>query len=75
MDRWSVKIWWLLPDEASLQAAALHTLSTPDNMLDGVLTIDRRGHIESVNKAAIKLFGYTPDELLGRSVGMLLPKP
>ncbi len=64
-----------LADANSLQEAALHTLSILDNMLDGVLTISKRGHIESVNKAATKLFGYTADELLGHSVGMLLPEP
>ena len=63
------------PDHASLQEAALHTLSILDNMLDGVLTINKRGHIESVNKAAIKLFGYSANEMLGQSVAMLLPEP
>lgn len=60
---------------ASLQEAALHTLSILDNMLDGVLTIDRKGHIESANKAAVKLFGYSANEMLGHSVAMLLPEP
>jgi len=62
-------------DQASLQEAALHTLSILDNMLDGVLTINKRGQIESVNKAAIKLFGYSADEMLGHSVALLLPEP
>ena len=63
------------PDQASLQEAALHTLSILDNMLDGVLTINKHGQIESVNKAAIKLFGYSADEMLGHSVAPLLPEP
>ena len=63
------------PDQAAVQEAALHTLSILDNMLDGVLTISRRGLIESVNKAAVKLFGYSADELLGCDVGILLPEP
>jgi diguanylate cyclase (GGDEF)-like protein/PAS domain S-box-containing protein len=63
------------PAHCPLQEAALHTLSILDNMLDGVLTISRYGLIESVNKAAIKLFGYTADELLGHNVRMLLPEP
>ena len=65
-----------LPDcPISLQEAALHTLSILDNMLDGVLTINRQGQIETVNKAAIKLFGYSAEELVGQSVAMLLPEP
>ena len=63
------------PDQSSLQEAALHTLSILDNMLDGVLTINKRGDIISANKAAIKLFGYSVDEMVGESVGMLLPEP
>ena len=62
-------------DHASLQEAALHTLSILDSMFDGVLTINKRGQIESVNKAAIKLFGFSADEMLGHSVAMLLPEP
>ena len=62
-------------DPTTLQEAALHTLSILDNMLDGVLTIDRHGLIESVNKAAIKLFGYGAQEMLGQSVALLLPEP
>ena len=62
-------------DQASLQEAAVHTLSILDNMLDGVLTINKRGHIETVNKAAIKLFGYSAHETVGHSVAMLLPEP
>jgi diguanylate cyclase (GGDEF)-like protein/PAS domain S-box-containing protein len=63
------------PDQSSLQEAALHTLSILDNMLDGVLTINKRGDIISANKAAIKLFGYSVEEMVGESVGMLLPEP
>ena len=59
----------------SLQKAALHALSILDNMLDGVLTINRKGQIETVNKAAIKMFGYSAEEMVGQNVAMLLPEP
>ncbi|MES2951891.1 MAG: EAL domain-containing protein [Pseudomonadota bacterium] len=64
-----------LAEHAALHAAAQHTVAILDNMLDGVLTINKLGLIEFFNKAAIKLFGYTADEALGQSVGMLLPEP
>ncbi len=63
------------PDQAAVQEAALHTLSILDNMLDGVLTISKHGLIEFVNKAAVKLFGYSANELLGYDVSILLPEP
>ena len=38
---------------------------------DGIITINRSGSIESLNPAAARMFGYTPDELARRDVGLL----
>lgn len=46
-----------------------------DSAVDGVITIDRRGRIETVNPAAEKLFGYTQAELIGENVSVLMPAP
>ncbi|HMW85157.1 MAG TPA: PAS domain S-box protein, partial [Nitrospira sp.] len=43
--------------------------------VDGIVVINERGIIESVNPAVTKLFGYTPDRLLGQNVKMLMPDP
>jgi len=42
---------------------------------DAIITIDRQGIIDSVNRAAMALFGYTRSELVGNNVNMLLPMP
>ncbi|MEJ2652860.1 MAG: EAL domain-containing protein [Gammaproteobacteria bacterium] len=44
-----------------------------DNVVDAVITMDETGIIESANKAVHNVFGYTPEELLGRHVNMLMP--
>jgi PAS domain S-box-containing protein len=46
-----------------------------DNAIDGIITIDDRGKIESINPAACKLFLYTQEDVIGNNVSMLMPPP
>lgn len=46
-----------------------------DHAIDGIITIDNRGLIESINPAASSLFGYTDKEVIGNNVSMLMPEP
>jgi len=58
-----------LHDSDERLRAILHTA------VEGIITIDERGIIESVNPAACKLFGYSPSEMVGRNVNILMPEP
>lgn len=42
---------------------------------DGMVTIDEGGEIVDANSAALEMFGYSRDELLGNKVDMLMPEP
>jgi two-component system sensor kinase FixL len=43
--------------------------------VDAILIIDEQGSIESLNKAAERLFGYEAAEMVGHNVKMLMPPP
>ena len=44
-----------------------------DTLVDGLIIIDRHGHIQLYNRACEGLFGYSAGEVLGRNVKMLMP--
>jgi diguanylate cyclase (GGDEF)-like protein/PAS domain S-box-containing protein len=51
-----------------------HLAAIVENMLDGLITIDQRGRVESFNKAAATIFGYSAAEVIGQNVSMLMPE-
>ena len=58
-----------------LESSKKHLASVFDTMLDGLIIIDKQGLIRDYNSAAESIFGYSPDEVLGRNVSMLMPDP
>lgn len=64
----------MLNDQRSANLAA-QLQAVIDTAIDGIITIDQRGVIESINRAAAEQFGYTPNEVIGHNVSMLMPEP
>ncbi|MEZ5392592.1 MAG: PAS domain S-box protein [Bryobacterales bacterium] len=49
--------------------------SIVDTAVNAILTIDEAGVVESMNAAAVGLFGYSESRVIGRNVSMLMPPP
>lgn len=46
-----------------------------ENAIDGIITIDDRGHIETINPSACHLFQYGPGDVVGKNISVLMPPP
>ena len=63
------------PAEHSVHETAERLRAILETAVEGIITIDDRGRIESVNRAAEEIFGYSAAEVIGRNVSMLMPSP
>lgn len=46
-----------------------------DTTVEGIVTIQEHGRVESMNNSAQRMFGYSAEEVIGRNVSMLMPSP
>jgi PAS domain S-box-containing protein len=61
--------------EAALRESASRAQAILNTTVDGIISIDSSGIIESFNQAAERLFGYQANEVIGKNVNMLMPAP
>jgi PAS domain S-box-containing protein len=61
--------------EEALAASQARTQAILDTAVDGVITIDEHGVVQTFNPAAERMFGYPAEEVLGRNVSVLMPSP
>ncbi|QDU15080.1 Sensor protein FixL [Gimesia maris] len=58
-----------------IRAERSHLEAILDSALDGIISIDNRGTIQTINRSAERLFGYARAEMIGQNVSMLMPSP
>lgn len=61
--------------KAELDRAERRYRSLIDNCVDGLVVIDEKGIILEFNPSAERIFGHEAAEVVGRSVGALMPEP
>ncbi len=61
--------------EQALRESEAKARAIVDTTVDGIITTDRNGLIESYNEAAERIFGFRPGEAIGQNVKMLMPSP
>jgi PAS domain S-box-containing protein len=61
--------------QADLTSREAHLRSILDTVPEAMIVIDEGGMVTSFSAAAAHLFGYRPEEVIGRNVKMLMPEP
>ncbi|MDH5355926.1 MAG: PAS domain S-box protein, partial [Gammaproteobacteria bacterium] len=59
----------------ALQRETTRIQGIVDNVMNGIVTINEQGIIESFNPAAEKMFGYPAAEVIGHNVNILMLEP
>ncbi|EIM29794.1 PAS domain-containing sensor histidine kinase [Microvirga lotononidis] len=65
---------WVMAEEA-LRTREAHLRSILETVPDAMVVIDEDARIQSFSAAAVRLFGFEPNEIIGENVKILMPPP
>lgn len=72
---WIYNIFPLSDVNKALKESEQRLNAVINTAVDGIITINVRGIIESINPAGAKLFGYEAQEVIGENISILMPEP
>ncbi len=49
--------------------------SIVENVVDAIITINEKGIVQTFNPAAERIFGYSANEMIGKNIKLIVPKP
>lgn len=69
--------WFILvkPLQNALELESIKSHKIVEMAAEGIVTISTQGKIQSFNRAAQKIFGYSEQEIIGQNVSVLMPQP
>ena len=70
---WAIVFLNIRATQMALQNSEAKNKAIVDNTVDGFITIDDKGLIETFNNASERIFGYRIDEVIGKNIKMLMP--
>ncbi|SOD41535.1 PAS domain S-box-containing protein [Nitrosovibrio sp. Nv4] len=59
---------------AQVRESEARTGALVSNLIDGVVSVNEQGVIETFNPAAERIFGYPENEIIGQNIGLLFPE-
>ena len=65
----------LVSEQTSLAFSEAKIKAMLETATDGIINMNAKGCVETMNSAAERIFGYPKDQVIGRDVSMLMPEP
>ena len=72
---WTVSEKRRMATELRLHDSNVRISTVLATVADGIVAIDHHGIVQTFNQAAARIFGYSPEEVIGSNVKMLMPEP
>ncbi|MBF2017926.1 MAG: CHASE3 domain-containing protein [Rivularia sp. T60_A2020_040] len=66
--------WQIAGQQLQLQGKKSLIKGIMENVVDGIITLDKQDNIDSFNQAAVTMFGYQSEEVIGKKVNLLIPE-